>query len=149
MISARGFRLPYHPLMIAAFAARVDWSRFPAYLEGSVAVAGATGGRIRAQLGKGKAHPETPEEFYDGNSDQVEHHDRQDRKDTGEINTDELDDGDKQEAAHQAAQQPCETCEQLSFVPTIETQVLHSALSWKPGTHWTEYSQMRSNSNAQ
>ena len=117
--------LPDHPLMIAFLAARINRPGVDANLEQSVFAAVTAGSVAGALLREGKLHPETAKQLDRAEADGVQHHQRNNGEYTGQVLGDEFDDGDKQEAAHQATDQPGKAQIELSFVPAVELLVLH------------------------
>lgn len=119
------FVLSDYPLVVALLAARVNRPGIDANLEQSVFTAMAAGGVAGAVLRERKLHPEAAKQFDGAETNAVKHQQRNNGENTGKVLGDKFDDGDKQEAAHQAAEQPGKTQVELSFVPAVELLLLH------------------------
>jgi hypothetical protein len=113
------------PLVVAFLTARVDRPGLGANIEKSVFTAVTAGSGTGALLGEGKLHPEAAKQLDCTQADAVQNHQRNNRENTGKIFADKLDDGDKQEAAHQATDQPGKAQIELSFMPAMEFLMLH------------------------
>ena len=111
--------------MIAFLTARINRTRVDANLEQAVLTAVTAGSVAGALLREGKLHPETSKQLDGAEADGVQHYQRNNSEDAGEVLGDELDNSDKQEAAHQAADQPGKAQIELSFVPAVELLMLH------------------------
>jgi hypothetical protein len=138
--------LPDHPLVIAFLAARVNRPGVDANLEQAVFAAVTAGSGAGALLCEGKLHPEASKQFDCAETDSIQHHQRNYGEYTGQILGDEFDDGDKQEAAHQAAEQPGEAQIELFFVPAVELLMLHEPVVHASVLDRRLYSCCRSNS---